>query len=1164
MESVSQPGEQGPAVIRHSLYDLFLEDQAPSPTRWLLQNAEDMPKRLEALLGARQHSVATPDGKSTPGWLFAGVAGEEIVRLKSVRWEQAPDLMGALNQEANLSRSLRIAFEITSVDGRLQTIERVIPNLPFPTPWGTYVTGANQELLANKLVQKPGVFPVNLSEATTVDEQSNAILWHTTTASVLQTKTRIVAIARSLTNALRNEGGRNKAIVIPRAAWVEFDEALKEARSHQRPLTIAKYPQLVAAFKEAHRVSDDTKLAYPLSSWIREIAHAGVPAGSWQKRLDRLGITDVGTELRWSIESSRCADRALDQLPHSEFLGFSSLGRMKVQTGADILAEMLAQLIAARIQEVATAPERGNQPARAALSGLWASTNWRVTQDLIAATQTGTDRQLKTLANEKTPAETAIRVLSLIREGHVFGQPEGISAAQRETDTPSTQFFLSAVTMENASVGNALHMLPKTRVRETGELEAPFTIRDGMNITELWLNNEELENLEEQLATRGLGIAYGKPDSMPGGMDSPVNLHYRGQVINRVPKGELPAWFDASPEDMLPLGLRMLPDNARVEVARHFIALAFVNGASSCNGSEPDPDFSEDAKQTCAMLLNTGKFVRSPVAGTIEALERKGRIGTVILRSANGEQHAIDYPVDLSNAFSNATGMTCVRQIGDHVNAADPLLVPDQACVVNSVKLGTPGVFPAVPLRAAEFSIGEEDLLVVSAGAQASSRLTIMKQGNTAAINGVNGPIRLAIARPGTMILPGMVLAWQNVANADGTRGWREIKAGESDRGILANIFVVPDKSGQGSTVEIAPEALARVPSLPRQIRELLTAVECDFTKISEAWRPETKQYWAAKGHDVTAPYEQATMHVWSHEKQQWDSHVLTLGGIKAGAGHPEYELLTKALERPTSNVFFGGVGDDGRPNRNFLESRLHFTHAYAERIAERIALPPPEEMPTHAKRVAFSLIRELPISDGDKGAALGTKGSLIVVHPQNLPMTVVKNQVTSPDVSYSVLGFLARSSYGDMEAATKGQNAATLDSVVFDPNRGLIQVPVRYGTYRFLRQGESNPDTAASSRGIPSKAVDLTAKATGFSADFQATDGRNANRVDHTLMADARPALEVGYAGNRDSGVFLAQVQRVREELVRDLPMVRTVEPGHKIIHVQAPTVDPLDVPSR
>ena len=931
------PKKQTTTTI-HSLYKLHLEDPNPSPTKWLIENAESTPQRLLKLLSSRQHAVAWGAGEQSHGWLFSGVAGEELIQIKDIGWDRPPDLIGALDQEKSLTRPLKVTFEIRSVDGRVQQFTRSIPDLPFPTPWGTYVIGANQELLANKLVQKPGIFPVNLQETGKLDASRNGILWHTTTASLLQTERNIVAIVRSLTNGLRNDGGRNKAVIIPKEAWPELDAAMGHCRRSNHLLEANQFPRLAAAFRAAH--GTDSRLDAPLTSWVKELAHCEVPDGTWASRIERLGGDVVGKSLaeskRWSFTTAQQAETLRQKLDQDDFIPFSSLARMRVQTGADLLAEMLAQLIDSRIQEVVQNPQHRSVPANNVLSGLWKTTNWRVTQDLVAATRTGTDRNNKTLANEKTPAETALRVNLLLREGHLFGTPSDISEIQRNFHAPSSMYFLSGITMENASVGNALHMLPQTRVRsDSGELECPFAVRNEKGEWEKqWLGSEQLEALEDVLAKKGQGLALGRPDTMPGTDSTPVNLHYRGQVAARVPKAEIPAYFDAAPEDTLAMGLRMSPDNAQVEVARHAIALAFINGASSCYGSEADPDYSKDASETCAKLLNTGKFVRSPVSGTVVSVNQQGRIGTVILQEPDGKTHRIEYPVDLSNAFSNATGMTCVACPGDVVERGNPLIAPEQPCVLNSIHSKTPGVFPAVPLRAAEFSIGEEDLLVLNAGVQASGKLTILKQGNTAAIKGSDGPIRLAVAHPGTMILPGMLLGWQMRQNRDNTQTWQEIRAGDTDRGILANIFVVPDKSGAGHSVEVAPEAFAQKPDMARHIQEIITGVVADFIKIADGWSAPVVDLWAEQGKDVRRPYEEAHVWLWSHQNQKWEAERISLNGVRAGAGSRDYDLLSTALLRPTSEVVFGGVEEGSNARiQNFLETRLHNAHRFAKNI---------------------------------------------------------------------------------------------------------------------------------------------------------------------------------------------------------------------------------------
>ncbi len=1135
MATSSKSKEQD--VVTHSLYDLFLGDDAPSPTRWYTANAEEMPQRLLRLLQAKEKPRPGSADPAQRGYVYSGPSGEEVIHVKDVRWSAPADLVHGMDEERDLVRELEVVIQITGPSGKTQELVRSIPDVPFPTPWGTYVKGANQTLITNKLTQKPGVFPVNLDERARSLPGSDGILWHTPFASVMQTREHLVAMTRSLISGARNEGCMNIPVTIPRNAWVEFDAALKSSNFSTARLSPADYPQLAEAFQNSMRLASPTPAMF--DRWIRDLAGSRVPAGSWTKRWDRLGMSELNRRGFWSLAASKDADRALEQLPRSEYIAFNSLARMRVQTGADLVSDMLSQKIGWLLESHLVKDATAGLNAKSFLTARWASTHWHLTRDLLSATHTGTERNNTTLSNDKTPAETAMRVNLLIREGHIFALPDGISEIQRQFHVPSSAYLLSPMTMENEHVGNALHLLPQTRVRnDTGELETVFVVEkpgataDAPPSKErVYLNSEEIEVLEADLRRRGLGVMLGRPEDTT----SPkVTLFLKGQPVCRVARDQVPAYFDAAPGDVLALALRMSPGQESVEVARHAMGIAFMAGASSCNGSRPDQDFAKDARDTCALMLNSGKAYHSPVAGTVEAVERKGRIGRVQISGDDGRLHVIEFPVDLSNAFSNSVGIACTKKPGERIEPAEYLLAPSQACVLNAIKAGVPGVFPSVPLKASQFSLGEEDLLILSRATAASGRLSIVKQANAKRLSGDRGDIRIAVAHPGTMIYPGMILGWQQTAQPGGTVRWTEVRAGHEDRGILANVFVVPDSKGKGGSVCFADEANVG-PNLHRQVAELLAGVRADFDPIADGWKPDVVTFWQNQGADVRSRFETASYRIPGAAGEAPISRTITLADLRAGPGHPSHDQLCRDLCDHAGKITFGSA--DGSCGE--FEERLQYTQQMVETMVERASVPlQTYGLPTSTKSVVFSIFKELPISDGDKLTALGTKGSVRVVHPQELPMTVENGKMAPTDIAYTSLGFVARSSYGDMAVTASGPSARTVNSYVWDRNRGLLIVPVVQGTYRAYRQGESNPDTAASVRGVPEPELDLSRRNAGYSLVGTAQDGRSSNRADHTLAADIKPAIESSYMGPRYARSLMQTMPELRQSIERDIPV--------------------------
>ena len=1096
-------------IVRHSLYDLFLGTEDASPTLWYLQNAENLPAKVRQLLQDMEPLQPSAGGPARRGFAINSSAGEQFIHITDAAWGPHPDLVRDLNDEKDIVRELRLHLEVSSPDGRREPLVLTIPEVPFLTPWGTYVHGANQILITNRLAQKPGIFPVNLTELGQKIDANNGILFHTPFASVMQTKDNLVAITRTLITHSQADDYMNRPVTIPRIAWEEFDRALKLAAFKSRAIPLESFPNLSKAFHSAMKLKVPSSQFF--TNWIRDLAAAKVPPGSWERRWARLGAPAMAGHRFWTIDASREADRALGALPKREFIPFESIARMNVQTGADLLAAMIAQKTAWVLESHRWNPRYENLPADTYIRQRWNNhKRWNMLGDLITATHSGPEDPTSTLANEKTPLETPTSVNKFHSSGHVFGSPDGTSDVQRNFDIKSALCFLSPITQENENVGAAEHPLGRTTVDpKTGELQAPFVVPASYDPTTgkpvgqvaVRLNSEGLEQLEADLAKAGLGLYLGRPQDIPEGTKF-VTLTRKGESYERVPKADIPAYLDISPKDALPQQLRGTPGIETLGPDRLPMSEAFLVGASSCNGSGPSQAYDPVSAAACEETLNSGKSAKSPVDGTILDLVRDGRYGSVHIATSDGTVHEIEYPVDLTNPFSNPVGIACTKRPGDSIKKGEYLLVPNQSCVTNSLGTGTPGVYPYVTVPTASFSIGEEDQYGVSRATAASRIFSIIQQKNTASIDGSAGKIQVAVAQPGTLIYPGQILGWQEKRQADGTARWSEIRAGNDDRGILANVFVVRDSKGAGGSVEFIPEATI-APNLHSQTAELLATIRADFDPISKGWRPEVEAFWESQGQDCREDTESAYYSL--RDAGRTLVRQINLEDLRQGFGNEAHDQLCQDLVLHAGSISFGAPSND-RP-RTSLETALHYTQDLVRTMVERASTPVRTHgLPSSVKRIVFSYIKPLDLMDGDKFAAHGSKGSLKLHHPQELPMSVVDGRLAFTAVARTELGPIARTALSDMYPSDK-KSASSRDSVFWAGPRGLITAPVSYGLTGFLRQGTSNPGTAADSRGIPGR--------DGYTTEGDPKNGRKANVAD-VLMAPASPARENTMAGDR------------------------------------------------
>jgi hypothetical protein len=140
-----------------TLHELALNNPEESATKHILVDAERIPEKImELLKGKMPFKVEKP---------FVS----EKYTIRSCKWASNPDQAKAIKEQRTLTRDLEISIEFKK-NGVKKNLSITLPNIPTPCINGSYIYGENTKstpgeyYFTRKLIQKPGIFPINLEE----------------------------------------------------------------------------------------------------------------------------------------------------------------------------------------------------------------------------------------------------------------------------------------------------------------------------------------------------------------------------------------------------------------------------------------------------------------------------------------------------------------------------------------------------------------------------------------------------------------------------------------------------------------------------------------------------------------------------------------------------------------------------------------------------------------------------------------------------------------------------------------------------------------------------------------------------------------------------------------------------------------------------------------
>ena len=984
-------------IIRHSTFDLL--PKGPSSTRWLIEDSNLLPGKLFKTLQS-----ATPRliGRPSLG---------EVYDVREIAWANNPTLKNASNNQT-VTRDLAITFTCVKTSGGIRrgfTIPLNIKGIPVPNTKGACTYGADEYYIHNLLKQKPGVFPVS-SEDRPATAPSREFLWKTPTTVFLQNDKNLV-----VQGFRKNGQAENQPIIIPKRLWGQFAKALETHRNtSDSNISFQNLPEdteLHQIIQKGLDFSTQEKTDYQVHQWLKQTAGAKVPDGSWKLRMETLkteypdladSIDILNNSSQWDIIAARAAETLCDNLPVREFLPPNHLGRLRVETGVDLINQWILGQIEQIFNEAATHVQKQDNNSLTILTP-WHRHNWEhELQKFFISPSTP-----KLINEAATPAAMAIKANLIKNSYDLFGRNNqtttpNFTADINRTVHPSSIGFIATTSPETVANVGVDHWLCSGAQRnpETGEIEIPVMLKqDDGAWQRIWMNSERYDALERKLAGENSGIHIGRPDPNA----SRVLLRNQLQLIKTCPPGEVTAYIDHTPQDMLPLHLATA---AGIHPARFPMAHAGENNARVCLGSEPPVHIDPLAEKALEKLTNAGITMVSPVDGKILSVSSDGEFQSINIEDFYGNIHICEIPLPKINAFKNPIGSIACVKPGDAIKQGETIAGPEQSAYKNQISGRRPGALhTGVNLSAAVIPLGIEDQIVFSAHTAASGRLNTFST-ETVKIQRKDHPVIIHKIQPGSLVAPSEVLAVQIV---DG----KEIPiTAPRQGGMLQRVkFVLNEKNPNiGTPVTISKQS--RKTTLSEIINLQIHDAVKEPAKLAQSLDKKYVEAMKKEGIDPLECLQNFTATHTDKDGVQKQLH-LTLQELQTSAGQ---KRLHDILANPGNNIHID-------KKASFLnESLLYAVRKIEEAKTLLGQTVPVHQIPKAAKIVVFEILTEKPFQKGSKlNDPQGTKG-IVTISPY-LPFHKTPEGGMAPvDMAFTTHAVVARGSIPKFKQKSSSQ----------------------------------------------------------------------------------------------------------------------------------------------
>lgn len=971
-----------PQTFDYDSYDLQPTNK-PSATRWISEDAQRLPEKIERLIGARGPAVI---GK---------LGDKETYTLKGVRWTNKPAPSGDSSHNS-LTRNLEVVWEVKkNAAGIRSTSEIALPikGVPYPSAKGCYLYGSNEYLITTELKQKEGVFPVSTEERKNGGRNPH-ILWKTPNAVFLQGNDELHV---QLFGKFGNPNGG--IATVPKRLWKQFDEVLKSFRSQSGSLTAQRNTprdnELASILSKVVGATGGENRNFAIFKWLDSIASERVPEGSWEKRWDSLStdygktVCEIGAENAWSLKTALKAQKTLETLPETEFLEPGHIGRMKLETGSDKLADSISNQIFDCIRQAQTHYHEDRQK-NISLQISWLRQNWQrnLERDL------NNPRLGKTINEEPTPQSLAQKANAVKKSFALIGDSEEISDLERQWN-PSMQGFIAPQTAESSNVGRDHWLCMGARRNELGEPLKPVVLRNSDSNQTVWMNSEDYENLERSLAKEGKGVLLGRPDQFK---EDQVPLRIGGKLVNTAAKEAAPAYLDFSVEDTLPFHLAIAERVSQIDASRLPMLHAGINNARTPEGAEKPRGASETITKAAEAIANSGSLAASPVDGEVISSKLVNGIRVISIRDDAGDTHRLNLPAPKANSFSQLLGSHPYVKEGDRIRKGEIVAGPSHPAYSSQMKgrlvTDSLDLHAGINMEGVILPTGIEDQMTISEHVKRSGRMdeTTVEAEST---ERQGYPIHVKALQPGTIIRPGDVLAYQIV---DGKTV--PILAGKNQGGVLQKVSFLQDPENPlGNSNEIVLEGETEARPDPRQFAsmEFKDALR-DFNDLKTKIDPNYVQDLSNKGIDILQCVREVTYEI------NGDPRITTLEELSKTDSPALRELIDASLDSNAELKF--------DKEASYLSERLHYANrrcrAHAELCSEHVAA---FECPTMANQVLFEISRTSKPQTGSKlSDTSGTKG-VLNVSAHLPPIKTASGRYKPAEIAFASLAVLARGS---------------------------------------------------------------------------------------------------------------------------------------------------------
>ena len=1039
-----------------TLHELALKTPGESSTRHILEDSERTPEKIMEFL------------KGYMPFKIEKQLVSEKYTITGCEWASNPDQVTAIKEQKTLTRDLKLYIKFQK-NGIINNLEIILPEIPVPSINGSYIYGENTKntpgeyFFSNKLIQKPGIFPINLEENNS-NKDDLGILFESLESTIIQTKSELlIAIKNTNVNKYKKQ---SETIRIPKELWGNFDNLIRESRTNPY-IKWENHTEIEKQIKKGFGFDTKENARVRLNEWIKQISNQQIKKGSWQTRFEKYPSLSVNTP--WDLTKADQIDKILHNPENIKFLDTNDIGRKYLETSSDVTAQIISQ----EILKCLTQNQYTNKDLKThAFVQNWDNIPW---SDLLAS------RCILDTKNKSQNFGGPVKTAALANRIEVINNTINTEETRSDTERKIHNSFKGAIaytTLENSEVGRMHYLCSGAKVDPiTKEILRPIVVvkqtKKGPETILKDMTPEEIEKLENELKNqKRIELKNLNPD--------------KSSEIPDLNPGEMYAYLDMSTDDYLPLELLFCPNIEYNAPARYGVLKAFGSAALATYGSTVDPAENEKSKAASRKIINNGEIIYSPETGTVVNIDSKNKI--ITLKTSNDSNIEIPYYSNITNSFGDERGLECIVQVGEKIIKNQPILQSN-----NDYITPTQDMALSVPCITVSGSSVEDDYKISSAAA-ISGRFTFSKQ-NTISTEGLtSGSIKLSNKiQPGSLIREGDILGTRTViVNSESGKPniSKEVPwiASSKETGILKSVKFI-DKDIENSNnfkLNVDPSALEPV-NISNVTMNFLNNVIQEFDNEIKNWDIDFQNECENFDIDLKYLYETIKYEILIDDK--WIEKKFHLSELTS---NPEKrkELLND-LSFPNEK-FKADLSYSILNERICRNTRIDI-HKIIKLSENEIKS---NDIPKVVNRVDLIIEQKVNLKTGSKLACPnGTKGTVVIVPNSEMPIIKVSDKYKFADTINNKLAILARGSVGAFHVTGIDPDEQKQESLNYQKGAGMIGTDTHVAMVGYIVQ----------STGVPQKSnfIGYTIGGKGINKGVKVSQIQDAQAEMANLMSD-------------------------------------------------------------